>query len=571
MLLSAALAIVLCACGAEPTQPKATLAPTGDPAATIAEVDSPDGTLKLTVGDSVQLGTATDPSAGKPTGRSLTVSMFKVGPYTQVRIRSTADFDARRIVASTAVLHTATGAPVHVARRADGGLIMAMQGLHRTTAYYYFSTAALAPGRSAPPFSSLVFEARQTVVGRVVGTVSGTAPSLAPGRWTSTAPRVASVTASGLAVARSVGVAKLVWTRASAADTVPVRVTAPAPSTPEPHPTGDVYTVPASIREDCRVDVTRAMQAWIRSVPDSSTLAFAKDACYEVDGGLVVSDRHELTFEGNGATFRAAYSADRKRSFWKFLGGSEITLRDMTVIGPNTEGGVDGPYLSSIEAQHGYEFQGTQGATLEDVQAFQVYGDCVYAGGDPVRNLTVRRLHCERTGRHGLGLTNVDGALIEDSYIGAIRWSGIDLEPAEGWYDRNIVIRNNKFGAVRHFLLTQGGKSAWPYVGNNEFSGNVQLELQRSANNGVLIMAEAGQYIQHYTIKNNTFLRPGPRLVRVKGFAITGNTINFDKPESTIDLLDVHDGRISDNDGGKTRMIFQVDAVSTNVVNSGGS
>ncbi|HET8654357.1 MAG TPA: hypothetical protein VFL93_02400 [Longimicrobiaceae bacterium] len=593
MFLSAALAMLLCACGAEPTQPAATLVPTQDPAATIAEVGNPDGTLKLTVGDSVQLGTATDPSAGRPAGREVKVAMRKIGPYTQVSVRSTADFDARKIVASTAVLHTATGAPVHVARRPGGGLIMAMQGRGRATAYYYFSTAALAPGRTAPPFSSLVFEATQSAVGRVVGTVSGTAPTPAPGRWTSTAPRIVTVSASGLAVARSAGAARLVWTHATAADTVPVRVTAPAPPTPSepstppaPTPTGDVYTVPASIRGDCRVDVTRAMQAWIKSVPDGSTLLFGKGACYRIDGGLVITDRHDLTFEGNGATFQVFSQGDSQRSNWSFRRGSDIMVHNMIVRGANPAAGTSAAaYVTALEWQHGFRFEGTQGATLDSVQVYDVYGDFVEAQMDkrgtglPARDITVRKSHFERNGRMGIGLTDVDGFTLEDSYLGDIRWSAVDLElNKDGTTGRNIRIVRNRFGPVRHALFSNHGAGSSEDVGNIVFSDNEMVAAPVTCMPPVTIGTPGlGVYWSGYTIENNRLRGGGVSidLLRTRDVVVRNNVIasaprGCGGPDAAlIRLQDSHRGEVRDNSVSGKTVAVSVDSLSTGIIVSG--
>ena len=95
-----------------------------------------------------------------------------------------------------------------------------------------------------------------------------------------------------------------------------------------------VATVPASIPSDCSRDVSAELAAWIASLPDGSTLSFTARGCYRVDRTLRVQHRNRLTFEGNGATFRAFTSgrelppsAARTRSMFNFWRGSDLTVR----------------------------------------------------------------------------------------------------------------------------------------------------------------------------------------------------------------------------------------------------
>jgi hypothetical protein len=62
-----------------------------------------------------------------------------------------------------------------------------------------------------------------------------------------------------------------------------------------------MFFTPASIPANCSRDVTAALNRWIASVPDDSTLEFPPKACYEIEGTLFVNNRHRLLFNGNGA------------------------------------------------------------------------------------------------------------------------------------------------------------------------------------------------------------------------------------------------------------------------------
>jgi len=107
--------------------------------------------------------------------------------------------------------------------------------------------------------------------------------------------------------------------------------------------TPEVYPVPADIPANCSVDVSARLLKWVASVPDGSVLLFGQNACYRVDGSgslapggaLLFFDRNDLIFEGNGSTFRTVTDPlYRTRATWRFYGGSNIVLRDMTVQGP---------------------------------------------------------------------------------------------------------------------------------------------------------------------------------------------------------------------------------------------
>src|SRR5437879_3489445 len=92
---------------------------------------------------------------------------------------------------------------------------------------------------------------------------------------------------------------------AALAALAPVSSVAVAANAAVPPGAGPVITVPPGIAADCSVDVTTALNDWVAGAPDGATLQFGENACYLVEGTLVVKDRHGLTFDGNGATLQA--------------------------------------------------------------------------------------------------------------------------------------------------------------------------------------------------------------------------------------------------------------------------
>src|SRR5437016_570956 len=91
-------------------------------------------------------------------------------------------------------------------------------------------------------------------------------------------------------------------------------------------PSGAVREVPASIARDCSVDVAPALQSWIDSVPDNSTLSFAPKACFRIDEPVRVKQRHRMLLDGNGAALKAVTMGGRNRSQLVLAGGGDLTV-----------------------------------------------------------------------------------------------------------------------------------------------------------------------------------------------------------------------------------------------------
>ncbi len=63
--------------------------------------------------------------------------------------------------------------------------------------------------------------------------------------------------------------------------------------------------VPATIDATGSSDASSALIAFVNTVPDGSTIVFKAGGVYRMDAALKFAHRHNLTFEGNGATLRA--------------------------------------------------------------------------------------------------------------------------------------------------------------------------------------------------------------------------------------------------------------------------
>jgi hypothetical protein len=228
-----------------------------------------------------------------------------------------------------------------------------------------------------------------------------------------------------------------------------------------------VATAPASIAADCSRDVTAGLTAWIASVPDGSTLQFGAHACYRVDGTLRIQNRHGLTIDGNGATFRAmtdgrelAPTQARARSMFNFWRGSNLTLRNVVVRGANPNAGTgDFAYVAALEGQSAYVIGGVQNMVMDSVEAYDVYGDFVFVG-PATKNLVVRNSTFARNGRQGWTINGED-ITFEHNSIRGTRRATVDLEPSSpSAVTRRVMIRDNTIGAGRLYFLANEGRAA---------------------------------------------------------------------------------------------------------------
>lgn len=328
-----------------------------------------------------------------------------------------------------------------------------------------------------------------TVVG-IVGSVPATTdPQLAEASWTK-GGATSSVDRLDKELRRHVA-AKPGGNRKPTASPSATAVPAPSPTvspTTSPTPTASpttsptvsptpAFSVPAGIPADCSRPVERELMNWIASVPDGSTLIFTANGCYGIDNSLWVQDRKNLTLNGNGSTFKALTTNNAHRAIWRIRGGSGITLTKMTARGVlNCADAIsECAYPAkpiNLEWQHGYTFEGTSDGTLDAVQAYNMWGDfvdvhhddericaCEPEFGTPSKNIRVLNSRFERAGRQGIAITNVDGFLLQNSYIGEVNMAAIDMElDWSGATGHNVRIIGNQFGRHRFAMFSNGGQ-----------------------------------------------------------------------------------------------------------------
>ena len=101
----------------------------------------------------------------------------------------------------------------------------------------------------------------------------------------------------------------------------------------------------------------------------------------------------------------------------------KIIFRDLKVRGANPNGGTSkGAYVRKLETQHGFKFEGVQGAELDHVEVTDVYGDFVYISRDTRRrsrrrNIWIHDSTFRRNGRQGIAVVAANNVIIEHNTL----------------------------------------------------------------------------------------------------------------------------------------------------------
>jgi hypothetical protein len=353
-----------------------------------------------------------------------------------------------------------------------------------------------------------------------------------------------------------------------------------------------VYTVPKSIKSDCSVAVEAKVMAWLATVPDGSTARFGAGRCYGQDGTITLTGRNNLVVDGQGSEFRALTPGGSHRANWRFVGGSNLTVRNLAVRGSNPQGRYD----PSVEWQHGFSVEGVQGMTLSNVQARETWGDGVdlwrstssHACGDDAssaRNVLIAGALLERIGRQGVAVVDGEQVTVQDSTIGPVAWANVDVETDDSCeIARHVTVAHNSFGTNGWGVIVNGGFGADPQVGDVTVTDNVQTAP--TVDTGILtpdpcrapvrILSPDGAYRGPYTFSGNHFLTPNNALVfrRAHDVQVSSNSVSF-TPTAGCDtrtgvrLTDSHTVAITGNTFTGANSVYSADGLSTGITASG--
>jgi hypothetical protein len=341
-----------------------------------------------------------------------------------------------------------------------------------------------------------------------------------------------------------------------------------------------VFRVPGRIESDGTKDVTKKLRRFINNVPDGSTIVFQNDGLYRIEGTVLIRHRRDLEFDGNGATLKATIwkGTSRTRAQLRFIGGGGLIVRNLKVVGANPYAGRgERAYNPLYEAQHAFDLLGVQGMILDNVRAFDTWGDFVYIGPEnlggtfvPSRDVTVRNSTFSRNGRMGIAITAGEDVLIEGNRLTRMRRSVFDIEPtANTWQVHRISIVGNRTGAHRLAWIANAGSG-----GDNITDIYVAHNIARFG--GFTAQNPAATARSNYLIEYNEFtVRGSPvapfhfeTLFGGSGFdniVIRYNTLSF--PESremtAVTLIDAHHVEVYGNAFTGAAKVLVADAQST--------
>ena len=354
-----------------------------------------------------------------------------------------------------------------------------------------------------------------------------------------------------------------------------------------PPPKPIVYKVPNKIKDDCSLAVDAKISAWLATVPDNAVVQFGAGRCYGQDGTITLAGRTGLVIDGQGSEFRALTPGGSHRANWRFVGGRNLTVQNLAVRGSNPQGAYD----TTIEWQHGFSVEGVQSMTLSNVQARETWGDGVMlwhgtsspACGDDTssaRDVVIRNAALERIGRQGVAIVDAENVTLQDSVIGPVAWSNVDIETDDDCeIARNVSILRNQFGANRYGVVASVGFGASPQVGQVAMSDNTQTVPTSGCFAPVRILSPvvpAGQppvYRSRYTFTGNRLLgtRNGFELRGVRNADVSSNNVAL--PPTTgcgkragVLLVDSHDVAIRFNSFSGANNVFTADTLSTGII-----
>jgi hypothetical protein len=268
--------------------------------------------------------------------------------------------------------------------------------------------------------------------------------------------------------------------------TAPASVTTSYTYSPSPVP----LTPPSSIASDCSTDVSVPLGQWFRNLPPNSTVIPPSGACYQVDEGISLNFPNTLTVDGgtyeNHATMPASTGGggtQRGSPVWNVLGGSALTLENMTISGVNPGG-----YNPKMAFAAGIVLQGTTNATIEHITITNTYGDGITlnplrSGSDhkgsgivsPTINATISNVDITGPGRMGIAFVSVrgatptsNGASVSSVTIDNVGLDTFDVEADQGSEGSQNVTINGCTASTTGpgDFFADGGSSSGKQTGN---------------------------------------------------------------------------------------------------------
>ena len=228
--------------------------------------------------------------------------------------------------------------------------------------------------------------------------------------------------------------------------------------------------------------MTNTLQRILDLAPDGATIRLTPGATYRVDGTLRLDRRTGLVIEGRGATLHPTTIADFERRTWSVIDSTDITIRDIGIVGAHPDGGT---YVPEHEHEHGFAVQGGGGVTIELARVSSVYGDCLYVAADDAGvwadGVRFMDSSCTATGRNGVAVVAGKNVEVARSSFSKIALFPLDVEPnhaqhlegASGisFHDNRIaapvgdyVVAANGWGPIDHLTVTGNLVTGIPFL-----------------------------------------------------------------------------------------------------------
>jgi hypothetical protein len=286
---------------------------------------------------------------------------------------------------------------------------------------------------------------------------------------------------------------------------------------PDAPSSGASVIVPESIDSTGTTDASVALTSFLSTVADGSTIVFKAGAIYRMDQGLKFSDRHDLTFEGNGATLKSNGDTHEASSLFALWGGNtSITIRDFDLVGNSPTPGV---YQPGSEGAHGVLIDGGSEIDVSGVTVSSVWGDGFYVGlwADTV---SIHDSTVASNGRNGVSIIAGKNVTVQRVTFTRSGYCTFDIEsnhPTEG--ANNVKFIDNVAGTWGNIFLAANGVAGSVVDGvtvqGNHVTGSTLLSDITLARR------------QNIVFVDNTSSVPadGPvlRFAHIDGLTVTGN------------------------------------------------
>ena len=258
-----------------------------------------------------------------------------------------------------------------------------------------------------------------------------------------------------------------------------------SPATASPAAT---VSPPASVPSNCSSDVSQRLQNWLQKLPAGTTVGVPPGACYLINEGLQLVGLQGLTVSGgtweDETTPPPGTSPKVNNAEFWLVGGSDITLENMTITGANPGGYYEpGAFMAGIRSD------GVLGLNIENVLIAHTYGDGIELNAlrgaqddsgtilDTTNTVTISNVHIDGPGRQGITLDSVDHALISSVRLDHVGQNVFDVEADQGNEGAaNVTIDGCTAGQGNHGLFFANGGAGGAYWTRNITVENCTME-----------------------------------------------------------------------------------------------